>query len=277
MTYKPTYPPLGSNSYRGANRGNEVTRPAGTPYPSDPAYRYLVARVDKFPTAYLTTGEIQKLRVRRRRWLEMVTVDEDGCWIWIGPKHSRSGYPIFSASTRRRPVSTAQSAFMWMLEQWIPDQVGNTKIGNRVGKDLRRTVARCRKILCVRPSCRQTGFDRQRHRADPRQRRTTRAMTEEQVHEARRRFARGDRPIHIAEDFGVPAQAVRDLKRGTTWKWLETPLSSTEPAVDPQTLTLGRPEPQNGSQRVSHSIGCMDDYQAPCSCRVRRAEEVTDG
>lgn len=47
-------------------------------------------------------------------------------------------------------------------------------------------------------------------------------LTEDEVHEIRRRLARGGTHLDVADAFGVSRWTVRDIDYGKTWKWLKT-------------------------------------------------------
>ena len=42
----------------------------------------------------------------------------------------------------------------------------------------------------------------------------------DKVREIRRRLEKGDRPTHIAKDYGVSTTAIYGIKKGKTWTWV---------------------------------------------------------
>lgn len=106
--------------------------------PTDKAYRYLLSTWER---PHDPVGNRQ-----RRKLLERVAADSDGCWIWQGGATKVAGrhYPRISvAADPRHPKRRWLNPLLYLLEQWAPTEV----------PPKRTTYRLCGKTLCIRPSC----------------------------------------------------------------------------------------------------------------------------
>lgn len=198
-------------------------RPAGMPYPQDETYRFMVRNVDNFRTGFSTVSEIVRRRWRRRKFLELITVDGDGCWIWMGSA-SAAGTEFY----RGRGVPGSRwkggkaTAFRYLMEEWfahLEPTLHPTRADGRPGAKP-YTVAQCGKGLCIRPQCRRAYFKGYAYERGP-EVRTNRRFTEEQMCLAKALRAKGKGTNSIARLFGVDGSTMSMALRGKTYGWCE--------------------------------------------------------
>lgn len=152
------------------------------------------------------TGKAQRA-TPEQRFLAKVNKDApNGCWEWTAHL-DKAGYGRFNPN--RKPVF----AHRWAYERWT----GPIPRGKAI-------CHRCDNPRCVNPehlfAATQTenladmwskgrGVWGERHPVTK--------LTEEDVLEIRRRFARGERPRSIARDFDVGEAGVEQIGMGKTW------------------------------------------------------------
>lgn len=229
-------------------------RPPGLPYPDDTTYRHIRTNVDNFPHGFRTEREIYQRRQKRRQFLDLISADEDGCWIWEGTMNSTRGVPVFWAKYRRFTgsgwIETAPISghpFLWLMLEWFPNEILKLeRAGNgTIRGHNRRTVAICGKLRCIRPQCRRSG-----RRAPVPAPRTgqhghpggaKRTFTPDQVRLIRKRRQNGEKLSEIAADLGRPRETVSAVARGRAYAWVtEAPEGSLEPFTEVHGTMGGR-------------------------------------
>lgn len=207
MTYQPAFAPLGKLTYLGAGNKRQFVRPAGVPYPSDPTFRYCVDRVDSFSTRYRTDREIQKRKHQRRQFLDKISVDGDGCWIWLGTvDRSARCRPVFRGSWQGQPGTRVVGAFRWLVAEWFPDQLGHLDRWHG------HTVAKCQKRACVRPQCRSAGYDQRLFPTRPPTRHLH--LSRDTVAYIKRELATKRSVRALAAEVGCTRHAIYDIRKG---------------------------------------------------------------
>lgn len=255
-------------SQRGLNQASLRKRPPGLPYPTDATFRYLWSTADSVPGYFRTEREIYQRAAKRQQLLKMITVDNDGCWIWVGTINTnRGGTPVYRARYREfvkgawlePPHSRVGHPFLWLMLEWFPDEVLKLERAREGGaRSLRRrTVATCGKILCIRPQCRVSGIrttnpargaDRWWH---------PRSFTPDQVRMIRKKAKNGETLRQIADSMGRSYDTVRQVASRKHYRWVEddpegpaNPTQRPAGALGGQTGTLGPQESVRGAERA---------------------------
>lgn len=132
---------------------------------------------------------------------ERYTVDDNGCWIWLGPLNPH-GYGAVTRNKRR------MGAHVWFWEREngpVPD-----------GLELDHVKERgCKSRACVNPA----HLEPVTRTVNARRGAKTK-LTENAVREIHSRLAAGESHRALGRAFGVTHAAIYDIARGATWKEL---------------------------------------------------------
>lgn len=249
------YPPMCSQMPTLASNlvgGRPWRRPEGVPYPSDPTFRFMVTNVDNFRHAYRTEREILKRMHQRRRFLNMITVDQDGCWVWLGPRNrANRNLPTFQATWAHGRPQRPGNPFLWLIQEWFPGEM------ERLRGVQYRSEATCGKTSCIRPQCRKAGYNHLLT-IPVQDRPMKRSLTPDLVRWIRAERRQGRSYASLAAELKVDHMTVWRAGQGETYKWVEDepegPENPAQRSLETFTGvsgTIGGVTPGNGAERGS--------------------------
>jgi hypothetical protein len=164
------------------------------------AWRYVLARLRPYTGSYSSRA--------MRRWVKCVSIDDDGCWIWTGPRgggHDGGG-PSFEWTVAFHHTKKG-SAFWFMLRHWFPDVASRYTVGTP-------TYQICGKTMCVCPLCRRV--------RDAKHSIHNHKLTAEQVRGIL--YEPPDTPTaHLARKYEISPRTVANIRSGRSWKHVPDP------------------------------------------------------